>query len=166
MMAAAELTVASQMFKWNKRYIVKSFDGLSADEWLARPCETSNSMLWIVGHIVWARTMALNRLGVPWAGSNANPWLALFKRGSSREAIAEYPSHEVILEAWKEVDAALSAALETTTEATLAASAGENSPSFDGTIGGLINFFAHHEAYHAGQAAYLRRCLGHEGIAG
>jgi uncharacterized damage-inducible protein DinB len=166
MIAAAELTVASQMFRCNNRYITKGIDGLSGEEWLARPCETSNSMLWVVGHIVWARTMVLKALGAPWAGWKANPWLDLFKRGSSAEAIAQYPSHEVIVGAWQEVDAALSAALEAASETTLAASAGENSPSFDGTIGGLINFLAHHEAYHAGQAAYLRCWLGHDGVAG
>lgn len=166
MIAAAELTVASQMFRCNNRYITKGIDGLSAEEWLARPNETSNSMLWIVGHIVWARTMVLKSLGAPWAAAEANPWLALFKRGASAEAIAEYPTHEVILGAWQDVDAALTVALEGASEATLAASAGEKSPSFDGTIGGLINFLAHHEAYHAGQAAYLRRWLGHDGVAG
>jgi uncharacterized damage-inducible protein DinB len=166
MIAAAELTVASQMFRCSNRYVNKGIDGLSAEEWLARPSETSNSMLWIVGHIVWARTRALEALGAPWAAAEANPWLALFKRGSSAEAMAQYPSHEVILGAWKDVDAALSRALQTASEATLAAPAGENSPSFDGTIGGLINFLAHHEAYHAGQVAYLRCWLGHEGVSG
>jgi uncharacterized damage-inducible protein DinB len=166
MIAAAELTVASQMFKCNSGYVARGIAGLSAEEWITRPNETSNSMLWIVGHIVWARTMALKALGAPWAEAGANPWLALFKRGSSAEAIAEYPSHEVMLGAWQDVDTALSAALEGASEATLAASAGEKSPSFDGTIGGLINFLAHHEAYHAGQAAYLRRWLGHDCVAG
>lgn len=166
MIAAAELTVASQMFKCNNGYIARGIAGLSAEEWSARPNETSNSMLWIVGHVVWARTMVLKSLGAPWAGWKDNPWLALFKRGSSAEVIAEYPSHEVMVEAWQDVDAALSAALESASEATLAASAGEKSPSFDGTIGGLVNFLAHHEAYHAGQAAYLRRWLGHDGVAG
>ena len=166
MIGAAELTVASQMFKCNNRYIAKGIDGLSAEEWNARPCESSNSMLWVVGHLVWARTMVLKALGAPWAGWKANPWLASFKRGSSAEAIAEYPSHEVIVGAWRDVDAALDAALEEASEATLSASAGENSPSFDGTIGGLVNFLAHHEAYHAGQVAYLRCWLGHDGVAG
>jgi|HubBroStandDraft_2_1064218.scaffolds.fasta_scaffold60790_2 uncharacterized damage-inducible protein DinB len=166
MIAAAELTVASQMFRCNNGYITRSIAGLSPEEWNSRPNESSNSMLWIVGHCVWARTMTLKALGVPWAGVEANPWLALFKRGSSREEIAQYPSHEVIVGAWHDVDAALTAALEGASEATLAASAGEKSPSFDGTIGGLINFLAHHEAYHAGQAAYLRRLLGHDGVAG
>jgi len=166
MIAATELTVASQMFKCNNGYIAKGIDGLNDEEWQARPNETSNSMLWIVGHIVWARTMALKALGAPWAAAEANPWLALFKRGSSPEAIAQYPAHEVVVGAWQDVDAALDVALEGTSEATLAASAGEKSPSFDGTIGGLINFLAHHEAYHAGQAAYLRRWLGHDGVAG
>jgi uncharacterized damage-inducible protein DinB len=166
MITAAEVTVASQMFKCNSGYITRGFAGLSPEEWNARPNDASNSMLWIVGHIVWARTMALKALGVPWAGWEANPWLALFKRGSSPEVIAQYPSHEVIVGAWQDVDAALRAALEGASEATLAASAGEKSPSFDGTIGGLINFLAHHEAYHAGQTAYLRRLLGHDCVAG
>jgi hypothetical protein len=158
----AELTVASQMFGCNNRYLAKCIDGLTAEEWNARPCETSNSMLWIVGHLVWARSMVLKVLGAPWT----KPWLAQFARGKKPGDIAECPSSEEIVLAWHEASAALTAALEAAPAQTLSASAGERSPSFDGTIGGLVNFLAYHEAYHGGQAAYLRRWLGKDGIAG
>jgi uncharacterized damage-inducible protein DinB len=80
--------------------------------------------------------------------------------------VAEYPSSEEVVFAWHEASAALATALEAAPAGTLSAAAGERSPSFDGTIGGLVNFLAYHEAYHGGQAAYLRRWLGHDGIAG
>jgi uncharacterized damage-inducible protein DinB len=158
----AELTVAAQMFGCNNRYLAKCIDGLTAEEWNARPCETSNSMLWIVGHLVWARSMVLRSLGAPWT----KPWLAEFARGKKLSDDAQYPSSQEMILAWNEASAALTAALEAAPAQTLSASAGERSPSFDGTIGGLVNFLAYHEAYHGGQAAYLRRWLGKDGIAG
>jgi uncharacterized damage-inducible protein DinB len=158
----AELTVASQMFGCNNRYLARCIDGLTDEEWHAHPCETSNSMFWIVGHLVWSRSMLLKALGAPWT----KPWLKEFSRGSKPSDNSQYPSSQEIILAWDEVSTALIAALEAAPAQRLSASAGERSPSFDGTIGGLVNFLAYHEAYHGGQAAYLRRWLGRDGIAG
>ena len=158
----AALTIASQMFRCNNRYLAKCIDGLTDEEWRACPCETSNSMLWVVGHLVWARSTVLKVLGAPWT----KPWLAQFGRGKKPDDIAQCPSPEEVVRAWHEASAALSAALEAAPAETLSAAAGERSPSFDGTIGGLVNFLAYHETYHGGQAAYIRRWLGHDGIAG
>jgi uncharacterized damage-inducible protein DinB len=71
-----------------------------------------------------------------------------------------------VLAAWKELSISLPPALEAAPAATLAAAAPQPSPSFDGTIGGMVSFLAMHETYHVGQVVYLRRLLGHERVAG
>jgi uncharacterized damage-inducible protein DinB len=48
----------------------------------------------------------------------------------------------------------------------MAAAAPSPSPSFDGTVGGMVSFLAMHETYHVGQAVYLRRLLGHGRVVG
>jgi uncharacterized damage-inducible protein DinB len=48
----------------------------------------------------------------------------------------------------------------------MAAPAPPPSPSFDGTIGGMVSFLAMHETYHVGQVVYLRRLLGHDRVVG
>ena len=69
------------------------------------PAESSNSALWIVGHIVWARSRALKLLGVYWTA----PWFNHFERGSKPADASQYPSSEEVLAAWKELSATLAA---------------------------------------------------------
>jgi uncharacterized damage-inducible protein DinB len=118
--------------------------------------------LWIVGHVVWARSVTLGFLGSAWT----TPWLPLFARGAKLADSAECPTPEEIALAWEEASARLTAAMEEVSEDTLSAPSPERIPSADGKISGLVNFLANHETYHLGQAAYLRCWMGHEGITG
>jgi hypothetical protein len=162
MPAVSQLSVAAIAFQRNNEMLAKSYRELSTEEWLRRPCETSNDLLWIVGHLVWARSMALRLLGVTWS----RPWLSLFARGAKRDSPEQYPSPEELVLAWQNVSRNLVEALENATETVLSAPAPSPSPSFDGTVGGMVDFLAFHEAYHVGQAAYLRSWLGRKGAAG
>jgi hypothetical protein len=162
MPVAAEMSTTAQIYHQNAKALERSVKGLTPEEWHTRPNETSNCTLWIVGHIVWARSMALKLLGTTWS----RPWLPLFARGAKLLEPAEYPSPDEIVLAWKDAKACLTTALENAPEEALSAPAPEKSPSFDGKNGGMVSFLAFHEAYHVGQAAYLRRWLGHDGVAG
>jgi uncharacterized damage-inducible protein DinB len=157
-----ELVTAAQIYKRNEALLAKAIEGLTAEQWTARPRESSNSALWIVGHMVWARSRGLQLLGVSWTA----PWLNHFERGAKPVDASKYPSPEEVLAAWKELSVSFPPALEAAPAATLAAAAPQPSPSFDGTIGGMVSFLAMHETYHVGQVVYLRRLLGHERVAG
>jgi uncharacterized damage-inducible protein DinB len=159
---ATALTTAASIYQQNDRMLAKSFEGLTPEEWQSRPNATSNSVLWIAGHVVWARSSALKFLGTSWS----RPWLPLFARGAKPGASAEYPSPEEIVLAWNDAKARLTTALDQATDEVLSSAAPEKSPSFDGKIGGMVSFLAFHEAYHVGQVAYLRCWLGHKGVAG
>jgi len=152
---APAFVTTSQIFKRNEAFLAKGIEGLSAEQWTRRPQDESNSALWIVGHMVWARSMALKLLGVTWTA----PWFTHFERGSKPEDASKYPSPDEVLAAWKELSASLPAALEAVSPETIAAAAPQPSPSLDGTIGGMVSFLAMHETYHVGQVAYLRRLL-------
>jgi uncharacterized damage-inducible protein DinB len=159
---ASEIITAAHVYRQNDAILAKSIEGLTAEEWQSRPNDTSNSVFWIVGHLVWARSMALKLLGSSWT----RPWLPLFARGAKLVEPTEYPSTDEIVHAWKDVHSRLTAAVEDAPAEVLCAPAPEKSPSFDGKIGGMVSFLAFHEVYHLGQAAYLRRWLGHEGVNG
>jgi uncharacterized damage-inducible protein DinB len=159
---ATEIATAADIYRQNEAYLAKSIEGLTAEEWHSRPNDTSNSMLWVVGHVVWARSRTLKFLGETWE----RPWLKQFARGAKPGEVTDYPSPDEVVLGLKETKASLTAAIENATGEVLGAAAPEKSPSFDGTIGGLVNFLAFHEAYHVGQAAYLRRWLGREGVSG
>lgn len=159
---ANEIATAAHKYRGNQALLAKSIEGLTVEEWQSRPNDTSNSMLWIVGHVVWARSMALKLLGSSWN----RPWLPQFARGSKLDEPTEYPSPDEVVLGLKDAESCLTAAMEEASAEVLGAATPEKSPSFDGKVGGMVSFLAFHEAYHVGQAAYLRRWLGHEGVIG
>jgi uncharacterized damage-inducible protein DinB len=159
---ASEIAVAANIYRQNHALLEKSIEGLTDEEWNRRPGDSSNSVLWVVGHIVWARSRAIQFAGGSWT----KPWLPLFARGAKPLTPAEYPSPEEVVTGWKEASTSLTAALEEASPEVLSAPAPEKSPSFDGKMGGMVTFLASHEAYHVGQAAYLRCWLGHGRAAG
>jgi uncharacterized damage-inducible protein DinB len=153
---------AAYSFTTSEGLFNKSFEGLSAEEWQRRPNASSNHMLWVAGHVIWARAAVLGMLGQPWT----QPWFHLFTRGSKTVGADEYPSAGEILSSFAEVSTRLTAALDAATDEALSAPAPERIPSADKTLAGTILFLAHHDAYHLGQAAYIRAWLGHGGIVG
>jgi uncharacterized damage-inducible protein DinB len=162
MAVPSQIVQAAGSYRFNAQLLDKSIDGLTAEEWQKRPGESSNAMIWVAGHIVWARSRVLGLLGKEWS----KPWLASFERGSKPGDAAKDPSPEELVAAWQEVKAALSAALEEASEQALDAPGPEKIPSFDGKLSGTVAFMAWHEGYHVGQAAYLHRWLGHGQVAG
>lgn len=67
MPVAPEFVTTAHIYKRNEAMLAKAVDGLSAGQWTCRPQESSNCALWILGHIVWARSRALKLLGVSWS---------------------------------------------------------------------------------------------------
>jgi len=157
-----QIANAANSFQLNEELFKKSLEGLTREEWLRRPNDKSNHLLWIFCHVNWARGVALKFLGSEYS----QPWFPLFARGVKLDDSATYPTPEEATAAWQEVSALLTAAMDEASEDTLSKPSPERIPSADGKISGVVNFLAHHEAYHAGQAAYLRSWLGHGGIVG
>lgn len=159
---AERISTAASTYRQNEGLLAKSFEGLSHEEWLRRPSEPSNPMLWIVGHIVWGRSRVLALLGEEWT----RKWLPLFARGAMLGNDAQYPAPEEVVAGLDDVAARLATALEEAAPQKLTAPVGDKSPSYDGTLAGMITYLAFHETYHVGQTAYLRCWLGHDGIVG
>jgi hypothetical protein len=159
---ASQISDAAYSFHMNDDVLKKSFEGLTPEEWVRRPNDCSNHLLWIVCHMVWARGATLGFLGSPWSTS----WLPLFGRGSKLVDSAEYPTPEAAILAFDEVNARLAATFEEVPEETLSAPSTLRVPSADGTLGGVVNFLAYHDTYHAGQVAFLRCWLGRGGVNG
>ena len=160
---SSRVLVGAQSFNQNARFLKQSVGGLSEEEWLRRPNDHTNHMLWLVGHIAWSRTMLLKRLGAEWT----TDWLHLYARGAKCVDSPECPAPHVALEAWNETCVRLNAALEAASEELLDMPAPTpGPPSADGKISGTVNFMAYHETYHIGQIAYLRAWLGHAGVMG
>jgi uncharacterized damage-inducible protein DinB len=136
---------------------------LTPEEWLKRPEGAANHIEWIVGHVLWARTAVLSRLGAKWSA----PWIGLFARGVKVDDTAAYPSPDALMAAWQEVTAALNMALENASDDLVGQPAPQpGPPSADGKLSGTIRFLAWHETYHVGQLSYVRGLLGHKSLMG
>src|SRR5579859_7445401 len=99
MSVGPEFATTAYIYNRNQALLAKAIDGLNTEQWNSRPLDTTNCALWIVGHIVWARSYALKMLGVEWTA----PWLKYFERGSNPEDAVNYPPCEEVLAAWKEL---------------------------------------------------------------
>ena len=157
------LEVASQSFKTNSSFLKQGVAGLDDDDWLKRPNDHTNHLLWIVGHITWSRAMVLARLGDKWT----LPWMPLYARGAKCVDCPDAPSPKAVMEAWDESCIRLNKAMESATEELLDTPAAQpGPPSADGKLSGAVNFMALHETYHLGQCAYIRALLGKPGMMG
>ena len=156
------IAIAALSFNQNATFLKKNLDGLTDEEWTRKPDGATNDILWIVGHVTWARGAVLKRLGDDWS----KPWFSHFGRGAKTGDQVAYPTPQEVLAAWDESSARLNAAMESVADEVLAAPATNGPPSADGKISGIVNFLAYHETYHLGQASYLRGWLGHPGVMG
>ena len=162
MPATSELITAAFIYNRNQDMLAKAVEGLTEEQWSARPLESCNSVLWLLGHLIWARSRALKLVGFTWT----KPWLDMFARGSRPADNQQYPPANDLLDAWEDLCSTFPATLEEIPHDVLAQPVQQPSPSFDGTVGGMVSFLAMHESYHVGQIVYVRRLLGGEGIVG
>jgi uncharacterized damage-inducible protein DinB len=159
----AAIIAAAEEFRYNNKFTENFVKDLDPEEWLKRPEGSANHIAWIVGHIIWARTAVLSRLGSKWSA----PWLGMFARGEKVDDATAYPSPDTLMDAWQEVSGALTAALEAASDELVDQPAPKpGPPSADGKLSGTIRFLSWHETYHVGQISYVRSLLGHKSLMG
>jgi hypothetical protein len=163
-LVATPIAEAVASFHFNEHVLDKRFPVFTAEESLRQPAPHSNHAVWIFGHMIYSRLSVLKFIGRE--GVFERPWLPLFKRGEKLREASVYPSWPELLEAWREITPILHKALDEVSPDVLDKPSPEGVPSADKKISGLVNFFAYHEAYHAGQLGYITRWLGHDGPVG
>jgi uncharacterized damage-inducible protein DinB len=164
--APSTLAIANvaHQYALSTKLVLQCTADIQPDHWFAQPCEASNHLMWVAGHILNIRSGVILRL---LGNEPAGYWGDLFARGGKLVERSKYPAPQEIRDAWTKVSADLATAFSNVSEKTLAQPAPHsNAPNFDGTVGGLIAFFALHEAYHVGQLAYLRKFLGYSQLVG
>jgi len=157
---ARDLDYIEGMFKTNTGLVTKAAEGIPVEQWLRKPGDDSNHLLWVVGHLVVSRGYILKTLGAEWSLA----WAPLFARGAKPGEDSAYPAAEEVMKAWSDVSGRLAAVLSEVPAEVLAKP--RDKPTFDGKVGGFIAFLAFHETYHVGQVAYLRKWLGHSQLVG
>jgi len=150
----------SGMFKTNTDLVGKATVGIPAEQWMLKPGETSNHLLWVMGHLIWSRGNILRTLDVDWKLS----WAKQFARGAKPEEILQYPQVDEVVQTWADISDQLSACLASVSAEVL--DKPHDKPTFDGKVGGFVAFLAFHETYHVGQVSYIRKWLGHGQLVG
>jgi uncharacterized protein YndB with AHSA1/START domain/uncharacterized damage-inducible protein DinB len=150
------------IFSVNDGLAARSFAGLTDAELWRQPTDRSNPMLWIFGHIVNTRAAMLKMFGE----SFDTGWGDLFDRGAVLHDAARYPTRETIQGVAREVNTRLYAKLAALTDGELASPATRSPVPAVKTATDLIAFLVMHDTYHVGQLAYVRKAIGHVGVAG
>lgn len=120
----------------------------------------ANPIIWIAGHLLSTRHSMSQVGGAPME----DPWRDLFGHGNGYRADANYPTLDAIRAKWNTLSDHISAGLAHLPEAALGSDAPAQVPGSDGTLGGMLAFLMHHEAYHLGQLSLLRRLHGKEAM--
>lgn len=148
-------TLADQ-FDLQTRLFNNVLDGISDAEANHRFGDSVNPMKWIAGHLTSMR-FGLGRLAQL---DEQDPYHELFSHGKSYREDADYPPIETIRNNWNRISDRLSAGLRQLPDDALAGPAPANVPIADDTLGGMLAFLMHHEAYHLGQLSLYRRLHG------
>ena len=150
-----KLLLVSQQFAVSGARVEKAIDGLSDEEFYSAP-ETSNHMLWLLGHAANTRLGLIALMG----GTDQRPWAELFSKGSQPGDEATLPSVSEVRASWIKAVAALNAHFENLSDEDLGKTCVRDFPIADKSILGAAAFLAGHEMYHLGQMAALKKWLG------
>jgi uncharacterized damage-inducible protein DinB len=146
-------------FRLDTRLLENCFDDLDEAQALHRPAsadgEKLNNMAFLAAHLADARRYLANMLGP----EVANPFPELAD-GTGIDDFPELPKVERLLAALREMGEVLDERLGAATAEQLDADAPIDFGTDDKSLLGGIAFLLHHESYHAGQLAYLRRLAG------
>ena len=146
----------------NDALVARAFEGVAAADHWKQPTPQSNTMLWILGHMVTARSGLLRLLGDPIDTGLGEA----FGRGAERQDASAYPAADVIFAASAAVNVRLYASLNAVTEEALARPATRAFTPAVQTLRDQIAFLVMHDTYHVGQLGYARKALGYSNIAG
>ena len=150
------------IFKLNNEMVTRTLAGLTDEECWKQPEGGGNPIMWLVGHVTISRAQLLKKLGAPY-DHGLGP---LFDRGSIRGELSSYPSRQALEAAWHDTRGRMRDRFASLTEEMLSAvPTGRPLPGVTDNAS-MIAFSAFHESYHIGQMGYLRKMLGHSGVAG
>jgi len=141
--------------KLNSRLLVNCFRDVGAEAALHRPTPRNNNMAFLGAHLVDARRYLANLLGPE--VDNPFPELA---EGTGIDDFPELPDVERVLAAWRELGEVVAARMAAAGAEQLDAAAPIDFGIEDRSLLGGVAFLLHHESYHVGQLAFLRKLAG------
>lgn len=149
------VTPIAAVLRLNTELLLNCLEGLDEQAAEQRGTPRTNSIAFLVAHLVDARHFIASVLGAP-LPSPLSPALA---KARSLDEAGEMPPLGELAGAWEAISAHLAVQVERIDTAQLSRQ-GQRFPGSDGTVLGALAFLAQHDSYHLGQVALLRRQLG------
>ncbi len=118
--------------------------------------DRTNSIAFIGGHLVETRAWMVRYLGA----EAPPPFGGTLEHATGIDQIPALPTVAAIRSEWDQVSAKVVGRLGALTDEQLAAATTQRFPGVEPTMLGGIAFLAHHESYHIGQLAFLRKYFG------
>jgi len=146
---AAQLGLQSKLF-------LNCLDGITDEAALVRPGDGLNHMAFIAAHLVDARHWLARTVGLV----AENPFAERLAGARGIDDLKDCPSVTEARSAWRALAQPLEAHFETVDASVLDRQARTQFPVSDKSLLGTVAFLLHHEAYHIGQLAMLRRYVG------
>lgn len=151
----AALRPSYDIFRLNTRLFSNVLEGVTPELATQRLTDSTNSLVWMAGHLLSTRYLICQLLG----NAVKDPYASYFGKGAAIRNM-EYPNIGELLANWEEHSADLLSCLQKQDAAALEAPSPSRYPVSDDTMAGMLAFFAQHESYHLGQMAFLRKALG------
>ena len=133
--------------------------GIGDDDAQKQLNSNTNHIAWLTGHIVSTRFGLAKGLGLP----VQEPFPELFENQKGLDKQAKYPSMQELTKDWNSLAEKIGNVLNSLTEEALQSKMPRTVPTGD-TLGDLICFLMHHEAYTIGQLGISRRFFGLEAM--
>jgi hypothetical protein len=146
---AAQLALHSKLF-------LNCLEGVTDDAAALRAGGTTNNMAFIAAHVVDSRHWMARAVGL----AIENPFAARLDGVRGIEELTDCPTVDEARHAWRAIAQPLEAHLQTLDASLLDRPSPMRFPIADRSMVGTIAFLLHHEAYHIGQLALLRRYTG------
>lgn len=160
-MMERDLVPVAEILKLNSDLLLNAIVGVSEAHAAERVLPGTNSMAFIVAHVVDARHFALILLGRP----AANPLTAILGHVTRIEQVEQMPGLAELGGFWSTVSKHLEACLETVSAELLERPSPQKFPLQDVRVLAGLAFLAQHESYHVGQLSLIRKGLGYPAMA-
>ncbi|MDQ7816394.1 MAG: DinB family protein [Melioribacteraceae bacterium] len=144
------------IYNTNSKLLINSFAKVTEADALKRPNRRTNSMIFIVLHILDARCFMLTQIGK----QTKNPFAKYVDWAKTIDEIKVYPKLKKVLTEWKRIDKIF---VGETSELKSRKLNSDQQFEFPGgkKIIEMISFLAEHEAYHIGQISFIRKYIGY-----
>jgi len=143
----------SGMFQFQSGIYDNAQVDLTEEVALKKASQNSNTINWLLGHILHCRFMLAKMIGV----KVENPFGETYW-GPLQDK--KYPKVKEVVSHFPAVSKKLTSRISSMTNEELDARPAEGQPS----LADIISFFAYHEAYHLGQIGFARRAIGLEAM--